>query len=389
MGFEKLTEYIDSLEKEYGIHNADCLIKKDGKVVYRHMMGHSDYELTVPTSDQDFYILFSATKVITMTAVMQLIEQKKLGLYDLVSKYLPEFEVMKVINREFQFGVFPMQMPTKNEPSHYAQNQIRIMDLMSMMAGLTYDIASEAIKEVVEKTGGKANTREIIKAIAEMPLIYEPGTRYAYSLAHDVLAGVIEVVSGQKFSEYLNEHIFAPLGIKDMYFTLPEGKEVAALYGFDFKTQVIGPVPRHNMYKITENYESGGAGLMGTVDAYSKVIDALANGGVGETGARILEEDTIKLFMNSVTSGVAQEDFEKSGKGPYDYGLGVRVKNSMESGKTPIGEFGWDGAAGAYVLVDPINHISIFYAQHVMMFITAYSVIHPTIRDLAYEAMDL
>ena len=389
MGFEKLSEYIDSLDEKYGIYNADCLIKKDGEIVYRHMMGHSDYERTVPTCEQDIYFLFSATKVITMTAALQLIEQGKIHLYDPVGKYLPEYEVMRVLDREFPVGVFPVEMPKKNEASHLASTQMRIIDLMSMMAGMTYDIASEAIREVIEKTNGQAGTRELIRAMAEMPLIYEPGSRWGYSLGHDVMAAVIEEVSGEKFSAYLQKHIFAPLGVNDMYFVLPEGREVAALYGFDWEKQIIQPVPQKNMYKLTENYESGGAGLMGTVEAYSKIIDALANGGVGETGARILSEESIRLFMQGVTHDKSQEDFEKSGKGAYSYGLGVRVKNSMESGRTPIGEFGWDGAAGAYVLVDPINHISIFYAQHVMGFGEAYFTIHPQIRDLAYEAMGL
>ncbi len=389
MGFEKLTAYLDSLEEAYGIHNLDCLIQREHQNVYRHLAGHSDYEQTIPVKETDLYFFFSATKLMTMVAAVQLIEQGKLHLYDPVWKYLPEYEIMHIIDREFPIGVFPAEMPKKGEPSHYAARQMRILDLMSMTAGLTYDTQSEAIREVIEKTRGQAGTREIVRAIAQMPLIFEPGTRWAYSLGHDVMAAVIEEVSGERFSDYLKKHLFAPLGAEELYFKLPEGKRLSALYGYDYQKKIIHPIPQNNQFQITERYESGGAGLIGTVEAYAKVVDALANHGVGVNGARILNEESVELFTHSVTAGKSQEDFQKSGKGAYGYGLGVRVKNSMESGRTPIGEFGWDGAAGAYILVDLVHRIGIFYTQHVVGFGEAYATIHPNIRDLAYEAMGL
>ncbi len=388
MNFEKLTAYIDALEDRYGVPAADCIILKDREVIYRHMAGHSDHEKQIPLAGSEYYYLFSATKVITMTAAMQLIEQGKLCLDDPVSKYLPEYGSMRVIDREYKFNAWPMQMPTRDEPSHPAENTIKIIDLMSMMGGLTYDINSEAINEAIEKSGGKANTRELVKAMSEMPLICEPGTRWNYSLGHDVMAAVIEVVSGEKFSDYLNAHIFAPLGAVNIRFT-DDSIKAAAMYNFNFVSGTMDPAPQHNHYKLTENYESGGAGLMSTVEAYVTIIDALANGGVGANGVRILSEASVKRFMQGVTTGEALKDFKSGGKGAYSYGLGVRVKDSMESGRTPIGEFGWDGAAGAYALIDPINRVSLFYVQHILGFPTVYSEIHPEIRDLAYEGMGI
>jgi len=388
MNFEKLTAYIDGLEAQYGVPAADCIILKDHELIYRHMAGHSDHEKHVPLVGNEYYYLFSATKVITITAAMQLIEQGKLSLDDEVSKYLPEYGSMRVIDRKFEFNVFPPQTPTKDEPSHPAQNKIRIIDLMAMMGGLTYDINSEAIIAAIEKSGGKANTRELVRAMAEMPLICEPGTRWVYSLAHDVMGAVIEVVSGEKFSDYLKAHIFAPLGANGIRFT-DDNIKAAAMYNFNFVSGAMDPVPQHNHYKLTENYESGGAGLMSTVEAYITVIDALANYGVGKNGTRILSADSVKRFMQGVTTGEALKDFKSGGKGAYSYGLGVRVKDCMESGRTPIGEFGWDGAAGAYCIIDPINRVSLFYVQHILGFPTVYSEIHPEIRDLAYEGLGI
>lgn len=391
MNFKKLTDYIDSLNKEYGIPAVDCKITKDHEVVYRHMTGYSDLENTASINKDTIFRLFSATKVITMTAVMQLIESGKLRFYDEVRDYLPEFDRMKVAD-EFKFE-FPIRWPKSTDKCHYAHNSIRIIDLMSMTAGLSYDTASKEQEEIREKSNNQASTREVIAEIAKMPLVYEPRTRFSYSLGHDVLAAVVEIVSGQKFSEYLNDNIFKPLGIKDFYFHWDGNKSlsdrICAMYMGVFGTDEIKPDDgvMSGSFKITANYESGGAGLASTVDAYSIFIDALCNGGVGANGARILSDESVKMFTVPYTTGQMSEDFAITGKVGYEYGLGVRVLADDKASKSPIGEFGWDGAAGAYVLVDPINHISIFYAQHIMGFPKVYSEIHPKIRDIAYECM--
>ncbi len=392
MNFEKLTEYIDSLQEQYGIPCSDIKITKGHETIYRHMRGTTDFKGTQSVNDQTIYRLFSASKVITMTAVMQLIEQGKLHLYDEVRNYLPEFDGMKVAD-QFVFE-FPIHWPQSNEPCHYAHNAIRIIDLMSMTAGLSYDTASNELNEI-RQNNPKASTREVMKAIAHMPLIHEPQTRYGYSLAHDVLAAVVEVICGQRFSDYLKEHIFEPLGVSDLYFHWEDRediqKRICAMYMGVFGTDDIKPDDGtlSNGFKITRNYESGGAGLAGTTDAYSTIIEALANGGVGANGARILKEESVAMFMTPYTTGQMSEDFAMSGKVGYEYGLGVRVLVDAKTSKSPVGEFGWDGAAGAYVLIDPVNQISIFYAQHIVGFPKVYSEIHPKLRDLAYEGMGL
>lgn len=392
MNFDKLTAYIDSLIQEYGIPAVDCKITKDHENVYRYMAGHADYEKGMPLTKDIIYRFFSGTKVITMIAVMQQIERGKLGFYDEVRRYLPEFGMMKVAD-DFQFD-FPIKWPKAAERCHYAHNPIRIIDLMTMTAGMSYDTDSEEIRAIRKESGNQASTREVIARIAEMPLVYEPGTRYSYGLGHDVLAAVVEVITGQKYSDYLAENIFEPLGIQDLYFHPEQHKNLSdrlcALHMGVFGTDKIVPDDGSlsGGFQITENYESGGAGLAGTVDAYSLIIDALCNGGVGANGARILSEQSVKMFTVPYTTGQMSKDFAKCGKPGYEYGLGVRVLTDERESKSPAGEFGWDGAAGAYVLVDTVNHISIFYAQHVVGYPKAYHEIHPKIRDLAYECME-
>ena len=388
MNFNKLTDYLDRLGEDYGVPGYDLIVRKDHETVYRRMGGFSDYEGKRPVSDRDLYFLYSATKVITMTAAMQLIEEGRIGLEDPVSAYLPEFERMEVADH-FVLNQWPPQIPTLADPHHPAGTPITIRMLMTMTAGLNYDIGNAEIVKLREKTGGRATTRQMMAAIAKMPLLFEPGTRYRYSLGHDVIAAVIEAISGERFSDYLNNHIFAPLGINDLtcHMTEEQRERLSALYRFDPETKgmvFVGEAPR---YAITPNYESGGAALAGTTEAYAAVVEALANGGVGRSGARTLKEESVMRFTHPVITGEALNDFRVGRFLEYAYGLGVRVKSDPLLGYSPVGEFGWDGAAGGYAVVDPFNHVGIFYVEHVLNFFEGYSVIHPRVRDLVYKGL--
>lgn len=388
MNFSKLTAYLNTLENTYEVHGLDIQVCRDHEVLYRHMTGHSDYEKKIPVSANDLYNIYSCSKVITMTGVMQLIEQGKLGLYDELSKYLPEFGTMKVAS-DFRLGMLPFTWPTLASPTVPAEKPILIHDMMSMTAGFSYDTASEPIREVQQRTANKGTTREVVSAMAKMPLICQPGTRYSYSLSHDVLAAVVEVVSGMTFGEYMNKNIFEPLGMTDVYYQVPaeQAHRLSAQYARDFETGVMRP--DHSMtYRLTENYESGGAGLAITVSDYSKLADALACGGMGATGNRILKPESVLLMSRNWLDETELQDFAMAGKVGYGYGLGVRTLIDGSKSKSPIGEFGWDGAAGAYALVDPKNKVSVFYAQEVLGMLAAYFEIHPTIRDLVYEALE-
>lgn len=389
MDFSKLTAYLNTLEERYGVPGLDLKIMKEHQVVYRYMTGFRDYGRTVPVSGNDLYDIYSCSKVITMVGVMQLVEQGKIGLYDPLDKYLPEFGSMYYAT-DFRPGEFPLVWPTMRSPLAPARNKMLIHDLMSMTAGMSYDVDAESIRRVVRETDGQADTRQIVAAMAGMPLVCEPGTRWSYSLGHDVLAAVVEVVSGLPFREYMRRNVFEPLGIQDMYYQTPADQEyrLSAKYAKDWNTGEIKP-DSSMIYRITKNYDSGGAGLTTTVDEYCKVMEALANGGVGGSGQQILKPESILTMGKNWLSEAEQADFSKTGKVGYGYGLGVRVLTDPTKSRSPVGEFGWDGAAGAFSLADPTNHVSMFYAHEILGMLEAYSDIHPTIRDLAYEAMGL
>ena len=388
MNFHLLENYLDSLNEEYGIPALDVIVTKGHETVYRHMTGHSDRDGKRPVSGRDFYLLYSCTKLVTMTAMMQLIEAGKASLYDPVSRFLPEWEHMTVINADFKAKGDNFS-PGLSEPAHFAKNRVRIIDLMSMTAGLTYDTRSEAIRALIDKNP-RASTREVAAAIAGVPLLYEPGTRYRYSLGHDVIAAVIEVVSGERFGDYLERHIFAPLQITDLTCRMtPEQRaRLSALWVYEPDKNTMRFVEDDGRgFTITPNYEAGGAALAGTAESYAAVVEALANRGVGRAGERILKEESVMLFTRSVLTGQALSDFRVGRFLEYSYGLGVRVKTESNLGASPVGEFGWDGAAGGYALVDPFNRVGIFYVEHVLNFFEGYSVVHPRVRDLVYKGL--
>lgn len=388
MDFSKLDKYLDNLEKDYGVPGFDLIVRKDHETIYRRTGGYSDYAKTQPVAENDLYFMYSATKVITMTAVMQLVEQGLIALEDPVAKYLPEFAEMQVADH-FVLNQWPPQIPTLDDPHHPAKTPITLRMLMTMTAGLNYDIGNAEIVKVREETGGKATTRQMMAAIAKMPLLFEPGTHYSYSLGHDVMAAVIEAVKGQTFGEYLQKHIFEPLGVKDAYFHLDEGtrSRLTAQYTVDMGSGQMNPAEQTCAYCLSDRYESGGAGLICTADAYETVMDALACGGVGEAGARILTATSLARMAENQLKPEILPDYQVPWRMEYGYGLGVRTLIHPEDSPTPQGEFGWDSAGGAWSLVDPVNHISIFYAQEILAMIRSYSEIHPALRNLIYEAV--
>lgn len=390
MDFQKLDAYMQSLETVFGVPSCEIAVTLGEETVFSKTYGYSDAMRKQPAAKTDLYRLFSMTKLITVIAVLQQMEQNRLCLDSLVEEFLPDFKEMKVADSFDRYQV-PVQWPTMDAPCHPARTPIRVVDLLTMTAGMTYDLSSPPVAYMRNKRWEDGSTQEVVAQLAKQPLVYEPGERWVYSLAHDVLGAIVEIVSGQKLGDYMNAHIFEPLGIEPLYFHLDSTLQsrVAALYQQPRMTHDIIPDDGKvsDSFKVTRNYESGGAGLIGTVSSYSAIVQALACGGIGRN--RILQEETVALLSKPYTKGMQQKDFSGTGKKGYAYGYGVRVLTDASTSRSPVGEFGWDGAAGAFNLVDPFNKVSITNAQHIMGFMDAYIVIHPTIRDLTYEALGL
>ena len=377
MDFTKLTAYLDDLDRLH-VPASDTLVYVNHQPVYRHFRGFSDFEKTIPMNGRETYFYFSATKMYTCTAALQLIEQGKLGLDDPVSRYIPSFTLLTV---------------AEGDMTRAARRPMTIRHLMSMTGGLDYDLEARAIQNTLEMYGKKATTQQIASAIGHKPLQFDPGDDWKYSLGHDVLGAVIEIVSGMTLGSYMQKYLFEPLGIRRMSFRMNDDlkQHLCAQYIWDDQKQDAVPMEATNRYALSDCYESGGAGLMGDVESYIPLLDALACGGMGATGERILRPETVELYKTPQLSGKAYDTYFNERKLGYSYALGVRtmVDPAFRNARCPVGEFGWDGAAGAYALVDTEHQLSLFHAQHVRSYGFCYTQEHPVIRDLVYEGLGL
>ncbi len=373
MNFEKITSYLNSLEEE-GIPSVDCMIYKDHKPVYRHFNGYADSAKAKKMQGNELYLMFSATKLITMAAALQLMEKGKIELDQPVSTYLPAYADLKVIEED---QIRP------------AGKELLVKHLLSMQSGLDYDLQRSGIVRVLREKGQNATTQEIVNAFIESPLKFEPGEHFEYSLSHDVVGAIIEVASGMSLKEYFTQNIFVPLEMKDTFFAKPMNKNdrLTTQYMYDNDRHVSTEMEPSCCYQLSESYESGGAGLISCVEDYGKFADTLASGGVSAKGIRILKEETIELMRTNLLGSVQREELvKKMGRVGYGYGCGVQVLLDPKEcqAKAPSGVFGWDGAAGACIIMDPDNRIALVYAQHVRGCGYAYSTIHPMLRDLLY-----
>ncbi len=373
MNFSKLDEYLASLGKRYDIPSYQCAVAYKGKLVYSVAGGHSDAGRTIAAKTDDTYWLYSASKVSTVVAVMQLIEQGIISLDTELADIIPEYRNMRVkTERGFTF----------------ARKQITIRDLLTMTAGLTYD-TSPCTRFAERKRD--ATTLEIIKDYASAPLAFEPGTSYLYSMCHDVLAAVVETVSGVRFADYILDNVLSPCGCKITSHYVTDGmkQKLAAQYVYDMNALRSNLRDSACRFRFTDNYDSGGAGLCGNAEDYVLLAAALANGGE-INGNRILKPETIDLIRAYPVGGKARMEFARwHNRSGYNYSLGVRVLTNKEASTSlfPNGEFGWDGAAGANLTASPETGIAFCYVMHVIGCGKGYFEIHPEVRNLVYQAI--
>ena len=375
MNTDKITSYLDSL-LDRDIPSVDCVIYENHEIIYRHMNGFVDAEKKKAINGNEMYLMFSMTKVQTMTAIMQLIEKGLLSLEDDVAKYLPAYNNLTYKDTNDKDTIKKLAAPLK------------IKHLVSMSSGLDYDLSRPGIVRVLNEQGNAATTLELVNSFAETPLDFIPGSHFAYSLSHDVAAAVVEVVSGRSFGQYLADNIWKPLHMDKTLFAKPMNDDIpnlAAVYiNEDDKIRLTDT---SCMYQLSESYESGGAGLISCLADYSVFADTLACGGVSKYDTRILKAETIEIMKQNLLNDVARNDLVNTmGRKGYGYGCGVQVFLDPESVASPApkGVFGWDGAAGSCIIMDTASHRSLVYIMHVRNCGWAYSEIHPTLRDLMY-----
>ncbi len=380
MNFTKLTAFLNTLDA-WGNVGFDCMIRQGGKEIYRYLHGFADRENGKPIREDTIYKMFSMTKPMTCVAALQLYEEGKFLMTDPVSKYLPEFANMMV--RTTVDGVCTLR-PAKTE--------ITVQHLFTHTAGFTYDLHSTSLDKLMEETNYCYTTRQFVAAIAKEPLIYDPGTQWQYSLAHDVLGAFVEVVSGAEFETYLQENIIKPLGMKDAHFIVPEEKigRCALRYEHDETGKTWPQEPKlYNAYQVSPNYRSGGAGLSCTTEDYMKFADTLCNLGKSrENGTRILGTETVQLMRRNHLNPAQMVNFNWIQYVGYGYGLGVRtlVAPEVANAMTGLGEFGWGGAAGTYAIIDPAHDLTILFSQQSQPAGEDY--IQPRIRNIVLRCLE-
>lgn len=393
MDYGRIRDYLDSLIDK-NIPSVDLLISDNHQQVFRYYKGFSDTNKSVAVREDQRYLMFSMTKIQTMTAIMQLVEQGRVSLEDKVSKFLPAYENIYVMSPEVMpgNGAAKILISEKTDNSAYklSDKPLLIKHLLSMQSGLDYELDRPGILRVLKDKGESATTREIVDSFVESPFMFTPGTHFNYSLSHDVVAAVVEAVSGMKFSEYLRENIWKPLGMKDTFFAKPHNDDVdnLAQQFIVNDTGDIIPMEQTCNYQISASYESGGAGLISCTSDYALLGDAIACKGCASNGNKILKPETVDMIRTNLLGESSLKDIVNTmGRRGYGYGCGMQIFMNPEAvgSPAPKGIFGWDGAAGSCLQMDANSGRSFVFAMHVRNCGWAYDTIHPTLRDMIFS----
>ena len=328
----------------YGLPGYDVAVLRDGKEDYRATVGYRDLAKTTPLDGSERYHLYSCSKPITVTAALMLLDEGVIRLDDPVADYIPAYASLLVKQKDG--SVAP------------AKNTMTLFHLFTMTSGLAYPLSGEWLDRVREETDGRCPTVEIAKALATLPLEFEPGESWLYSQSHDVLAAVVEVASGMRFGEFVQKKIFTPLGMKDSTYRADDSL-VGVTDQFRFENGVIRDVGLANVYQFGTEYESGGAGCISSMHDYLLFLEALRTD-------KLLSPETFRLLSTNQLSGGMLEGFNRRSAQlaqlGYGYGLGVRCP--MEGAS--VSDIGWGGAAGAFAAVDKSLGYSLFYLQHAL-----------------------
>ena len=357
---ERLERIGTVLSKEIAdgkLPGAVVMVARHGRLAYAKSFGWRDPVSASPMTNDAIFRIYSMTKVLVSVAAMTLVEEGRMQLTDTVSKFLPAFKDLQVSTPKTDaFDRVDYVMVA-------AEREMTIQDLLRHTAGLAYGELTDntPVLEAYVAAGAfdpdglpfdarHVTPAEQVAALARAPLIHQPGTRWVYSLASDILGRVIESVSGMRLDDFLDQRLFAPLGMEDTGFFVPA----------EDMERVAQPFEGTTLIDVSEQpaNDSGGAGGVSTVADYLRFCQMLLNGGrLG--GTRILSRTTVSLMASDHLGSRITIPIDPSelllGTPGYTFGLGVAVRRGMGiagvSGSA--GEFTWGGYAGTYFWIDP------------------------------------
>ncbi len=352
----RMAEYITE-GKLRGIHTR---LVQHGEVVSDFKMGLRGLETQAPITDDTIYRIYSMTKPVTGVAMMMLYEDGRFALDDPITKFIPEFESLKVLQGVNDDGT-PILVDLERAPT--------MAELMSHTAGFAYglvgaDPANTAFRE--QEILRAPDLQTFIDQVADVPLLFQPGDAWAYSAAVDIQGYIIEKLSGHSFGDFLKTRIFDPLGMADTGFYVPQANynRFSEVYGYHPETGELVPIPypQFQFRKETVAFESGGGGLVSTMDDYAAFTQMLLNDGTYED-VRLLKPETMKLMRTNVLSpdiklstlGNNQGDVRKG----IGFGLNLGIVSDPGAGELPYpkGAYFWGGAAGTWFWADPENDL--------------------------------
>ena len=353
---------------EAAVSNRECaganvLVRLRGENILYAQAGMADIESGRPIARDSIFRLYSQSKPITAAAVMLLVERGLIDLMDGVDRYLPGFRNPQIVDAQGKLTKAP-RAPW-------------IMELLGMTAGLCYpdgdpagQCAARVFEEAHEKIrqGGGIPTVEFMNRLGEQPLAFQPGTHWRYSTCADVLGAVVEVVSGKRFGDFLREGLFTPLNMVDTAFFVPESKRERFVTCYERDENGLTPWLGMNLacgvYDRDPAFESGGAGLVSTLEDYSHFSDMMLNKGVWN-GQRILSPKSVEFLTTPQLSDDVQRDLWDSLDG-YSYGKLCRICVEPErmAGFAMQGEYGWDGWLGSYYANFPNEGLTILSMQN-------------------------
>ena len=382
--FKELSRLLEEI-LEQGPAGCGCAVARNGEILFEEYHGVKDLESGEPITADSVYRQYSTTKVAVCTGAMMLLERGKFLLNDPIYEYFPEWKDTMVAQPEEDgsYRVRPAKRP------------ILIRDCFSMAMGIGYGgtdythQAAEKVRAQLRANVGEYTLQQEINAMAEVPVAFDPGTHWLYGFGHELVAGLIEVVSGKGVGQVLKEELFEPLDMKNTgyhYFgDIRERMVTTYLLKEDGSREASPYFQRDELFEPEAKYEGGGAGLFSTVRDYLALTQMLACGGEYQ-GRKIMGRKTIDLMRCNQLNEQQLKEFRNPYLEGYGYGCGVRTLMDPSAGvNSSVGEFGWTGMLGTYVSIDPAEKLSLVYMHNLFPNREAY--IHPRIRNIVYGVL--
>lgn len=400
LGFDRarlqaMPDYFNSYLDKEKFAGMSILVAREGKIAQLSHRGTMGFERDEPLDDSAIFRIYSMTKPITSVAIMQLYEQARLLLTDPITKFIPAFKDVKVFD--------------KGTPSDYSvrdpERMITLHDLLTHQSGLTYDFMLEHPVDAIyrnNKINGarseKLDTAGLCAKLAEMPLLFSPGTAWNYSVATDVLGHIVELVSGQSLDAYFKEHILDPLGMRDTFFHIPDDKRHRLMNNYAFdpikRTTSLVDSPEKTIYRPGREFLSGGGGLLSTMTDYFRFADMLRRGGSSAAGVKILSRKTVeKMCANQLPHN---RTLEEHGFGEFTEvaypgtGFGLGLSTVIEAGVTvstnSVGNTSWGGLASTIFWNDSVEDMTVIMMTQLMPASTY--PLRPQVAQLVYGALE-